>query len=91
MAKLIDSDGIDGPFDRAMRKAMREDKKRVVITADTITDADIEALFSSLPPGHYAVQWCLDARFTSPSHPHRQRNARRQCAELINARTSEPK
>lgn len=57
-----------------------------MITADTITDEQIEELFASLPPGHYAVQWCLDARFPSPAHPHRQRNARRQCAEIINAR-----
>lgn len=57
-----------------------------MITADTISDADIERLFESLPRGHYAVQWCIDARSPSLSHPHRQRNARARCAELINAR-----
>ena len=59
------------------------------ITADTITDEQIEELFASLPPGHYAVAWCLDARFPSASHPHRQRNARQQCAEIWNERATQ--
>jgi len=57
-----------------------------VITADTITDADIKALLADLPTGHYARQWCIDAVSWSASHPHRRSNARRECAELINAR-----
>ena len=56
------------------------------VTTDTITDAQIEQLFTELPPGHYAVVWTLDARFPSPSHPHRYRNARRECASLWNER-----
>lgn len=36
MSRLTDEDGIDGPFERAMRRAEREDAKRVVIAADTI-------------------------------------------------------
>lgn len=59
-----------------------------MLTADTITERDIELLFKSLPPGHYAVQWCLDARLASPSHPQRQRNARRECAAILNARVA---
>lgn len=61
------------------------------LTADTITDEQIEALFASLPPGHYAVAWCFDARFPSSSHPHRQRNARHECAEILEARSKEAK
>jgi hypothetical protein len=60
----------------------------MMLTADTITNEQIETLFDSLPPGHYARQWCLDARFSSASHPHRQINAKRQCAEILNARST---
>lgn len=55
-----------------------------MITAETITTKQIAELLESLPPQHYAVQWCLDAM--SPVHPQRQRNARHQCAEILNAR-----
>lgn len=58
------------------------------ITADTITDEQIEALFDSLEPGHYARQWCLDARFPSASHPHRHKNARREVARILNERNA---
>lgn len=58
-------------------------------TTGEISDEQIEQLFTELPPGHYAVQWTLDARFQSVSHPHRQSNARRECARLWNARHKE--
>lgn len=54
------------------------------ITADTITDAQLQALLWSIPRDHYARQWVLDAMTPSTSHPHRQRNAKAQCAELLN-------
>lgn len=57
-----------------------------MLTAETITTKQIVELLESLPPEHYAVQWCLDAITSSASHPHRRRNARRECANLINAR-----
>ncbi|HET9063710.1 MAG TPA: hypothetical protein VFO62_10515 [Candidatus Binatia bacterium] len=59
------------------------------VTADTITDADIETLRATLPRDHYAYQWTIDAVTPSPSHPHRQRSARRECAAIINARAKE--
>lgn len=57
-------------------------------TADTITDADIKVLLASLPTGHYARQWCVDAVSWSVAHPHRRRNARRELAEILNARAA---
>ena len=56
-----------------------------MLTEDNITDAEIEAFRESLPRGHYAYQWTIDALVPSRSHPHRQRNSRRECAKLINA------
>lgn len=55
-----------------------------MVTADSITDKQISELRDSLPRDHYAMQWTIDAVSPSASHPHRQRNARRACAELIN-------
>lgn len=51
-------------------------------TDPDITDADIEALRASLPRDHHAYQWTIDALTPSESHPHRQANARRECALL---------
>lgn len=48
-----------------------------------ITDKQIEELRDSLTRDHYAWQSTIDALVPSASHPHRQRNARRLCAELI--------
>jgi hypothetical protein len=59
------------------------------LTADTVTDAQIRDYFASIPHGHYATQWCIDALHApSPMHPHRRRNARREIANLLNARAA---
>lgn len=57
-----------------------------MLTADTVTDAQIEALRSSLPRNHYAWQSTVDALVPSPSHPSRRRNARAMCADILNDR-----
>lgn len=55
------------------------------VTADTITDEQIRELRDTLlPSDHYMRQYCNDALSPSSSHPHRQRNARRECASLYN-------
>lgn len=56
------------------------------VTASTVTPAQIDALREQLPRDHYARQWTIDALAPSASHPHRQGNARRECAKLINER-----
>lgn len=59
-----------------------------MLTAETITDAEIKALLASLPTGHHARQWCVDAVSWSASHPHRRRNARHEIAKILNARSA---
>ena len=61
------------------------------LTADTITDEQIKGLLRDLPTNHHARQWCVDAVSWSASHPHRRRNARQQCAEILAARAKEAK
>lgn len=57
---------------------------RAVVTADNLTNAQIDEFRESLPRGHYALQWTIDAVVDPPGN--RRNNARREVAALINAR-----
>lgn len=77
---------------RGVVEALAKPIERVhALTADTITDAQITAYFETVDRNHYSFQWCIDAlQPSSPSHPHRRRNARGNLARIIN-RNSEAK
>lgn len=47
-----------------------------------VTDAEIRAALESLPHDHWSRQWYVDA-LSSPNHPQRRANARREVAELL--------
>lgn len=56
------------------------------VTAESITYEQIRELRNEVGPRHWVWQYTIDAETPSTSHPHRQRNARRECAAAWNAR-----
>jgi hypothetical protein len=58
--------------------------KPLPVTAETITDDQIRAVFASIPPGHHDVAAALDAVDTRCSPSERERG-RARCAEILNA------
>src|SRR5690606_9949267 len=81
--RLEDEDGIDGPFERAVRRVMREDRQS--LTAETITDAQIRRLREF----NLRLYWRGDRSRWELINLCRlalkgQRDARQRCADWMN-------